>query len=96
MLQDRLSVHFGVAEGAKLFNSLSSYSSDYDVDIRGKERQIYPYKDKTLLTIKRKKNLFLVNRFEKSDVDIYIYIYIYMVCTVLLIQNILKLYVFYD
>ena len=41
-------MHFGEAGGAKLFVSLSSYSSDYDVDIREKERQICRYRDKTL------------------------------------------------
>ena len=64
-------MHFEEAGGAKLFVSLSSYSSDYDVDIREKERQICRYRDKTLLTIKRKeKNLYLVNHVEISDVDI--------------------------
>ena len=48
-------MHFEEAGGAKLFVSLSSCSSDYGVDIREKERQICRYRDKTLLTIKRKK-----------------------------------------
>ena len=67
MLQDRPSVHFEEAGGAKLFISLSSYFSDYDVDIREKERQICRYRDKTLLTIKRKKNLYLDNHVEISE-----------------------------
>ena len=48
-------MHFEEAGGAKLFISLPSYFSAYDVDIREKERQIRRYNDKTLLTIKRKK-----------------------------------------
>ena len=43
-------MHFEEVGGA-----YSSYSSDYDVDIREKERQFCRYRDKTLLTIKRKK-----------------------------------------
>ena len=68
-------MHFEEAGGAKLFDSLPSYFSDCDVDIREKERQICRYREKTLLTIKRKK--FVLSqpcrnkrKVEKSDVDI--------------------------
>ena len=68
-------MHCEETGGAKLFVSLSSYSSDYDVDIREKERQICRYRDKTLLTMKRKKTCTYKpcrnkRKVEKSDVDI--------------------------
>ena len=68
-------MHFEEVAGAKLFVSLSSYSSDYDVDIREKERQFCRYRDKTLLTIKRKKLVLSQpcrnkRKVEKGDVDI--------------------------
>ena len=74
-------MHFEEAGGAKLFSSLPSYFSDYDVDIREKERQICRYRDKTLLTIKRKKNLYLVNHVEISEKSKKA-MSIYVVCTV--------------